>query len=522
MKKTWVGLTIALLCANAAWADVALTDKAAAERTVARNLGKKAVNISPAEKAAIRAANQAKRDAKRAKQHGHSSHLANQSFTVTPNATGSVALIDAAGLKYFINTNITFSTSSSASAGMSEASYTHAVNATTALGGTSSTTLNDAYDGYQSICVSLTGATGPCATGNPSYVIYNKNGAATVDAGVPAGPNCTGRQYVFGTQNISGLSVQRKVYVPPNDQYARWMNIFTNTTGAPITFNMITSNNLGSDSNTTIVTSSSGDANVTPADTWATTFQNYSGNSSSDPRLGHVFWGTGAATPVTATNFANGDDNPYWSYNITLNPGQTKIIVNYATGQPSKAAAATKAANLAAFGANAQQCMTATELARVVNFAAAADLSIVKTANSATAFGGLPFSYTINVSNAGPATAASVSVTDVLPAGSGFVSATGTGWTCNNVAGTVTCTMPSLAVGAAAPITLTITAPTTPGTLTNTATVSSTSSDPNPANNSSTTSAAPLLPGSAAPTMSQWALILLAATLSLIAITRRT
>src|SRR5882757_9040556 len=77
-------------------------------------------------------------------------------------ATGSQALIDASGLKYFINTNITFSTASSASGAMSEASYTAAVAATTLNGGTTSSTLNDAFDGYNSICIAPTGATGPC------------------------------------------------------------------------------------------------------------------------------------------------------------------------------------------------------------------------------------------------------------------------------------------------------------------------------------------------------------------------
>jgi len=47
--------------------------------------------------------------------------------------------------------------------------------------------------------------------------------------------------------------------VPINDRFIRWINSFTNTTGAPITFTMITSNNLGSDSNTIITGSSSGD-----------------------------------------------------------------------------------------------------------------------------------------------------------------------------------------------------------------------------------------------------------------------
>jgi hypothetical protein len=218
--------------------------------------------------------------------------------------------------------------------------------------------------------VSFTGATGPCATGSASYSFYNQTGGPpTVDAGVPAVAFCTGRQYVFPAQTLGALSVVRKVYVPNNDTYARWMNVFTNTSASPVTFNMITGNNLGSDSNTQITGSSSGDLVATPADLWVSSFQAYSGTTSSDVRAGHVLQGNGAPTPVSVINFVNGDDNPWWTYNITLAPGQTKIIVNYVTGQPSNAVVKTKAAQLAAYGPSAQQCMTVAELAQVTNFA---------------------------------------------------------------------------------------------------------------------------------------------------------
>ncbi|MGH9424644.1 MAG: DUF11 domain-containing protein, partial [Thermoanaerobaculia bacterium] len=173
-------------------------------------------------------------------------------------------------------------------------------------------------------------------------------------------------------------------------------------------------------------------------------------------------------------------------------PGQTRIIANYATGQGTKAAAAAQAAAIASFGPTARQCMSATELTEVTNFSAgSADLSITKVDNLSSpphAFSGSIVPYTITVTNNGPNTASSVTVTDVLPAGSSFVSATGTGWTCGFAAGTVTCTMPSLAAGTAPPITLTIIAPivSKSGTLSNTATVSSATTDPNPGNNSST------------------------------------
>ena len=467
--------------AHAALADIAVTDKLSTLRYLKQHSATQAA----------RSENAAKHAAKLAR-HATSKRVTDQAFRAVTSATGSVQLIDAAGLRYFINTNITFSTSSSASGAASEASYTVPVAASTVAGGTTMSTLSDMFDGYNALCVSLTNSTGPCSTGNPNFTVYNKNGPASVDTSVPAVAECTNRQYVLPAKAIGGLSVRRKVYVPTNDQYIRWMNFFTNTTIAPITFTMVTSNNLGSDNNTIVVTTSSGDATVTASDLWATSFQNFSGSTSSDPRIGHVFQGSGAPTPVSNINFVNGDDNPRWVYSITLNPGETKIIVNYATGQGTKAAAAAQAANLATFPATAQQCMSATELSEVTNFqTGSADLAITKTANLASpqvAFGGAPVSYTLAVTNNGPTAASSVSVSDTLPAGSGFVSATGAGWTCGFAVGTVTCTMPSLAVGPASPIALTITAPvvTRSETVSNTATVSSATSDPSPGNNTST------------------------------------
>ena len=284
-----------------------------------------------------------------------------------PQATGSQALIDASGVKYFINTNITFSTSSSASGAMSEASYTHAVAATTMNGGTVMSTLNDAYDGYNTLCLSLNNTVATCQTGNANFVIYNKNGPAT--------KSCSGREVDFPVQTAAnGITMQRTVYVPSTDSYARWNNIVTNTGATPQTVTLVIANNLGSDSNTVITGSSSGSTTSPLNDTsltWVTTFQNYSGTTSSDPRLGHVLAGPGAQATLAGINFANGDDNPYWGYSFTLQPGQTRSILNFAVVQPSKAAAATKAAALVNLPAGALTCMTQAQQTQVANFNAA-------------------------------------------------------------------------------------------------------------------------------------------------------
>ena len=200
----------------------------------------------------------------------------------------------------------------------------------------------------------------------PDYTIYNQNGPATFDV------TCDSRQINFPTQTIGSLQVTRRMFVPSNDSFARWLNIFTNTGGTPQTLTAVTSNNLGSDDGTKIVSSSDGDTTASITDTWVSTFQNYGyeppPTTSSDPRLGHVLQGPGARVGLANIYFADGDGFPYWAYTFTLKPGETKIIMNFATGQPTKAAANAKAAELVKLPQKALQCMSPKEKSQVVNF----------------------------------------------------------------------------------------------------------------------------------------------------------
>ena len=87
--------------------------------------------------------------------------------------------------------------------------------------------------------------------------------------------------------------------------------------------------------------------------------------------------------------------------------------------------------------------------------------------------------YTISVTNFGPSSASSVVVTDSLPVGVSFVSATGGGV---NNSGVVNWSLGTLTSGQVSNVTVTVTAPAS-GTLTNTASVSSPTVDPNSTNN---------------------------------------
>ena len=85
---------------------------------------------------------------------------------------------------------------------------------------------------------------------------------------------------------------------------------------------------------------------------------------------------------------------------------------------------------------------------------------------------GEALSYAITVSNGGPHVAQGVSVVLQLPAGVAFQSASGTGWSCTQSGGVVTCTRASLGSGQTAPgITVQVTAPAQAGTITASASV---------------------------------------------------
>jgi uncharacterized repeat protein (TIGR01451 family) len=115
-----------------------------------------------------------------------------------------------------------------------------------------------------------------------------------------------------------------------------------------------------------------------------------------------------------------------------------------------------------------------------------ADLSITKTDTPDPVAAGSNITYTITVTNNGPSTATSVSVTDAVPANVLFNSATGSGGaTCAQAAGTITCTLASLASGASASATV-VMQTIALGTVTNTVNVTSSTTDPNAANNSAT------------------------------------
>jgi uncharacterized repeat protein (TIGR01451 family) len=110
-----------------------------------------------------------------------------------------------------------------------------------------------------------------------------------------------------------------------------------------------------------------------------------------------------------------------------------------------------------------------------------ADLGITKSASVTTVAVGTQFAYTLTVTNNGPNSATGVVVTDPLPAGVTFVSASASQGACSGPA-QVICSLGAIANGASVTISISVTAATA-GSVTNTANVAANEPDPNLTNN---------------------------------------
>jgi uncharacterized repeat protein (TIGR01451 family)/fimbrial isopeptide formation D2 family protein len=171
----------------------------------------------------------------------------------------------------------------------------------------------------------------------------------------------------------------------------------------------------------------------------------------------------------------------------TLNPGDTRTIVSTFAVDAAYAGPAT-IVNTAAVTSTTPDSNLSNNNAAVstlVGDAASADLTVVKFDSPDAAVAGTAVTYTLVVTNNGPGTAIGVSLVDTLPPNVTYVSSTASQGSCAGPA-PVTCTIGSLASGANATIGITVlTSSALPAInpMVNSATVTATSTDPDPSNN---------------------------------------
>jgi hypothetical protein len=220
--------------------------------------------------------------------------------------TGSVQ-INAGNANWFVNTNITFSTTSSGGLAMSSASL-HTI----------SGTRDDAFDGAFSWHVNA-GSPGSLFEGE-----YRSPGGTV---------SVTANSVIGTTQPLAGLNVHAELFFASAKAVARSLLVLQNPTGAPITVTVDNDSNLGSDNNTTIHATSSGDATFDSTDNWFVSCQrdvNISTNCVSDPVLTVAFQGpAGVVRGTNISGFTNGSNNFNERWTVTVPAGGTQSLMTF-------------------------------------------------------------------------------------------------------------------------------------------------------------------------------------------------
>ncbi|MCG8460764.1 MAG: DUF11 domain-containing protein [Holophagales bacterium] len=216
------------------------------------------------------------------------------------------------------------------------------------------------------------------------------------------------------------------------------------TAGNDLTYTLTVTNNGPSNSTGATVT------DVLPAGT------TFSSSGDCTEAAGTVTCAVGALAPSASQPVA---------FTVTVDPAQTAALSNTAT------VAANETDPNAANDSATEGTAVGTE----------ANLGITKVDSADPVTTGDAFRYTITVTNAGPSSASAVSVLDTLPAG---VTLVGTSGCAEDPNGVPTCSLGDLAAGASASYQIDVTAPASAGMITNTATVSSATPDPDGSNDS--------------------------------------
>jgi Carboxypeptidase regulatory-like domain/Bacterial TSP3 repeat/Bacterial Ig-like domain (group 2) len=186
-----------------------------------------------------------------------------------------------------------------------------------------------------------------------------------------------GTQVVIQQPGLANLDVTRKIFVPNTGYFARYMEILTNSGTAPVTVDAQIFSNLGSDSGTRIIATSSGDKIFGTDDFWLVTDDD-DGSSpfpNSDPTLAHIFGGPNGRLSVSSVTLPpSGSDNLFYRWNdLTIQPGQTIILMHFAVQHSSQAAATAAAQRLVQLPPEALAGLTSDEIAAIQNFAVPAD-----------------------------------------------------------------------------------------------------------------------------------------------------
>lgn len=288
-----------------------------------------------------------------------------------------ITLRDSNGTRYNINTDVDpLPNSSFASGAVTDATFEKPVTVTSYFVGFTFFGFTTVYTIQRQINVPLRNAfagfnglliTAVNGQNLPRGLLFNPGEGLASEDCPQSGTN---RQLNFQTQAFPAVNLQvtRKVFVPNNGEFLRWLNIITNTGPTAMNVSVTLRGQLGSGDSTRVTATSTGDSGLTSGVQWFTTAQQTpKGTFSTEPKLGFVVQGPGASPPPGVG--INSDGLAIFTYSPLIQPGQSVTLLTFVTVQGSTKNAKSTLQNLVTLPAKAIFCLSQAELQSVVNFA---------------------------------------------------------------------------------------------------------------------------------------------------------
>ncbi len=289
-----------------------------------------------------------------------------------------VELKDSNGTRYNINTDVDpLINFSNASGALTDATYVKPVTVTSYFLGLTpfgfffttytvqrqvNIPLSNAFAGFNGLVIS-----GLNGTALPQALVFNPGEGLTSEQCSQNGKN---RELVFPSQTLpaANLSLTRRVFVPDNAEFVRWINVVTNLADTPREVGITLQGLLGSGSDTKVGTTSDGDSTVTNQDLWFTSGQKVpQGVPLTQPTIGFLVQGAGAPAPAVSLGI-NSVGQAIATYRPTIPAGGSAVILTLATVQGNFKHAKKQIENLVDLPSSALRCMSEQDLAQVVNF----------------------------------------------------------------------------------------------------------------------------------------------------------
>ncbi len=231
----------------------------------------------------------------------------------------------------------------------------------------------------------LLGGTGQLFAFGATRLTLTANGTPVQFTGASFGTREDGgREVAVRQENLHGLNVTRKIFVPDTGYFARYLEVLQNPTGAPVQVGVRVAsrlygrfNRFGFENQVFVARTSSGDSvadasSPQTADRWVVTSA-----AGQDPYYtfdagtpaAFVFSGQGAARAADLVSYASPQTLTYGWQSVTVPAGGTVALMHFVSLQANFGGAEASAQRLEQLPPEALAALSADEISAVVNFA---------------------------------------------------------------------------------------------------------------------------------------------------------